>query len=563
MLNLSISSEQPRSNASSAPVSLRTIRPIAVYALNGLAVWHDQLLAIDSIRGFLLRIDPATDNTTVLNAYHAEQFVDATGLAIWDETIWFAQENSVYFCNFNNLNPQLFVTLPYPVDGVGIWESTLYITCQKLGYILVYERETKRKITQFPLPGVGRANLTVQGEELWLCDRTEQTVYCLDRATGELSFSILTPFDSPTGLAFAPNAETGQPLLLVSYASEEVYIRDNPNEDPSHEIAYRDRTFIHPLHFRYDRAGRYALSNGYLVEMSYVEELLPLDEVSLENLEWRIALPAETDRQKVRAVEAIGLPFTEEVQEGQRVAVFKLDTLKSQERRIFGWKALLEVRGIKYQLTPEDVYKAPSLTPEFEARYLIDDDELAMDTPLIQGAAQAAIGTETNLLRKILKIRNYVYDRLSYGIKPHIDSPDVVLERGTGSCGEYVGVLLALARLNGIACRTVGRYKCPPYPERQRIPLEPDYNHVWIEFYVPNFGWLPMESNPDDIIERGPYPTRFFMGLPWFHAEIGKGITFESLRSGGVPIGDLYDISIGDLALNHVRFSILEELPPL
>ncbi len=38
-------------------------------------------------------------------------------------------------------------------------------------------------------------------------------------------------------------------------------------------------------------------------------------------------------------------------------------------------------------------------------------------------AAREAIGTETNLLRKMFKIRNYVYDKLSYGIKPHIDPP--------------------------------------------------------------------------------------------------------------------------------------------
>jgi transglutaminase-like putative cysteine protease len=85
----------------------------------------------------------------------------------------------------------------------------------------------------------------------------------------------------------------------------------------------------------------------------------------------------------------------------------------------------------------------------------------------------------------------------------------VVLERGVGSCGEYVGALLALARLNGIACRTIGRYKCPPYAEQQRVPLQPDFNHVWLEFYVPGFGWLPMESNPDDVVEQGPYPSRF------------------------------------------------------
>jgi transglutaminase-like putative cysteine protease len=538
----------------------RTIRPIATYALQGLVVWQNRLLALDSLRGYLLQIDPTTDNATILNPHHVDTFVGATGLAMGGETLWFTQENNVYFSSIHDLTPQLFVSLPYIADGVGVWESTIYITCQKAGYIFIYERLTKRQITRFALPGVGVANLTLREEELWLSDRTEQTVYCLDRATGTVQFSLLTPFEQPTGLAFM-SSPTGPSTLYVAYASEEVYIRDNPNEDPSHELTFRDRTFIHPLHFQYHAQARYATSNGFLIEMSYVEEMLPLDEVQLENVEWRIALPSETQRQTVKRVEAIGRPFTEEIQAGQRIAVFKFASLQPDERHIFGWKALIEVRGIKYQLTPDDI-KPMALSPEFQARYLVDDDELAMATPVIQRAAKEAVGTETNLLRKVLKIRNYVYDKLSYAIQPHIDSPDVVIDRGTGSCGEYVGLLLALLRLNGIACRTVGRYKCPPYADRQNQPLEPDFNHVWIEFYLPNYGWLPMESNPDDIVERGPYPTRFFMGLPWYHAEIGKGVTFESLRSNGRPVSEQVDVSIGDLALNHIRFTILGELPP-
>ena len=346
----------------------------------------------------------------------------------------------------------------------------------------------------------------------------------------------------------------------MAYAGEEPYIRDNPNADPSFELTYRDRTFIHPLDYYYDRPGRYALSNGYLIEMSYVEELSPLEEdVYLERVEWRIALPAETNRQKVRHVEPIGLPFTEEIQDGQRVAVFKFD-IQSNARHLFGWKALIEVRGIKYRFTPKDVENVPNLLPEFQTRYLVDDDDLAMDTAIVRRAAREAIGSETNFLRKMFKIRNYVYDQLSYGIKPHIDTPDVVLERGVGSCGEYVGVLLALSRLNEIACRTIGRYKCPPYAEQRHVPLQPDYNHVWLEFYVPGLDlWLPMESNPDDVVEQGPYPSRFFMGLAWYHIEIGKGISFETVTSKGFP---LENISIGELALNHIRFTILEELPP-
>lgn len=544
----------PAQTASSPSKNLsgrRTIRPIGAAAIAGITFSGDKLIAIDSIKGHLLEIDPTNDNTTILNSHQVADFVDVSGLCLWEDTLWCTQEDTVYFCQMGDYKLKSFVTLPYTANGVAVWESTIYITCQKAGYILIYDRNTRRQITRFYAPGVGIENIAVRGEEIWICDTIEQTVYCHDRATGAVKFSVLTPFEHPTGLAFANNSD-----LYVAYAGEEAYIRDNPNADPSYELTYRDRTFIHPLDYYYNPQGRYALSNGYLIEMSYVEELAPLEEVDLEQVEWRIALPSQSDRQKVRSVEPVGLPFSEEELNGQKVAVFKFASLKPGERHIFGWKALIEVRSIKYRLTPKDVEKIPELAPQLQ-RYLIDDDELAMDNPIVSRAAREAIGTETNILRKMYSIRNYVYDQLSYGIKPHIDTPDIVLDRGIGSCGEYVGVLLALSRLNNIACRTIGRYKCPPYPEQKHIPLQPDFNHVWLEFYIPGLGWLPMESNPDDVGEGGPYPARFFMGLAWYHIEIGKGISFETVTSKGEK---LEDISIGDLAINHIRFTILEEL---
>ncbi|MFH7024641.1 MAG: transglutaminase domain-containing protein [Heteroscytonema crispum UTEX LB 1556] len=539
----------------------RTIRPLSAAALGGIAFIQDTLIAIDTTKGHLLQIDPLSDNTKILNPHQVRDFQGVTGLAVWEDTLWLTRDNSVYLCKLNSLGLEHFVTLPYPANGVAVWESTVYVSCQKLNVILIFDRETRKEITRFYAPGVGVENLAVSEETLWVSDTTEQTVYCIDRATGEVQFSVLTPFDSPTGIAIYANADTDKDTLYVAYASEEPYIRDNPNADPNHELTYRDRTFIHPLHYHYDPEKRCALSNGYLIEMSYAEEISPLEEVYLPDVEWRIALPSETNRQKVKHVEAIGLPFTEEVIEGQRVAVFKFDALTPGERHIFGWKALLEVRGMKYRITPRDVQEFTEIPPEFQARYLVDDDELAMDTAIVRRAAREAIGSETNLLRKMYSIRNYVYDELSYGIKPYIDTPDIVLERGVGSCGEYVGVLLALCRLNGIPCRTVGRYKCPANGELQRIPLQPDFNHVWLEFYIPELGWLPMESNPDDIGNFGPYPTRFFMGLCWYHIEIGKGVSFETLSSKGDRLKK-EEISIGELAINHIRFTILEELPP-
>ncbi|MGF1590585.1 MAG: transglutaminase domain-containing protein [Pleurocapsa sp.] len=539
-----------------------TIRPIAASSIHGI-VFHEGLIwAIDSHNGYLLQIDPETDNTTILNTRNWSDFLGATGLAITGDILWFTNRECVYCCSLvtKDFEPQLFLRSDADLDGIAVWESTLYLTSQKQGKILIYNRHRAAKITHFYAPGIGLENITVKEEEIWLTDTLEQTVYCLDRATGETIFSVLTPFPSPTGLAFKTDT-AGKETLYVAYADREIYIRDNPNAEPNYELQYRDRTFIHPLYFYYNREQNLALSNGYLVEMSYTEEISPLDPIEIKDLEWRIALPAETDRQKILQVEAIGLPFREEIKDGQRIAVFEFDNFNSEQRHVFGWKAILEVWSIKYQLKPDDCENIPQLTAEFKQKYLMDNDNLSMDTEIIQQAAKMAIGSETNLLRQVYSIRNYVYDKLAYGIKPHIDTPDIVLKRGVGSCGEYLGLLLALCRLNGIACRTVGRYKCPGDPLKRNIPLQPDYNHVWMEFYLPGYGWLPMESNPDDLFEGGPYPTRFFMGLSWYHAEMAKDTAFEIIASEGVKI-EKETASIGELSLNHIRFIILEELQP-
>jgi transglutaminase-like putative cysteine protease len=541
----------------------KTIRPIAASSIYGIVFHQGLLWAIDSRNGYLLQIDPLTDNTTILNTNYWSDFLGATGLAITDDILWFTKRERVYCCSLitGDFEPQLFLKLDYDIDGISVWESTVYLTCRKMGQILIYDRERRTKITHFYAPGIGAENITVKAEEIWLTDTIEQSVYCLDRATGETKFSVLTPFESPTGLTFHTDTATGKETLYVAYADQEVYIRDNPNAEPNYELQYRDCTFIHPLYFHYNSAKKYARSNGYLVEMSYTEEISPLDPITLENLEWRIALPAETDRQKIREVSAIGLQFTEEVKDGQRIAVFKFPQFNSEKRYIFGWRAIVEVWSIKYQIKPRDCENIPRLPAQFDQKYLVDDDNLAMDTDIIIRAASESIGSETNLLRQVYSIRNYVYDKLAYGIKPHIDTPDIALERGVGSCGEYLGLLLALCRLNGIACRTVGRYKCPPNPLKRNLPLQPDYNHVWMEFYLPGYGWLPMESNPDDLFEGGPYPTRFFMGLAWYHAEMAKDTSFEILTCEGVKV-EKETVSIGELAINHVRFMILDELQP-
>lgn len=557
------------------------IYPLSVARLCGLGIWQGKFISLDRFQGYIVQIDPASENVCILNQQQVDVFRDSNGLTVQDDTLWFTKGTRVYACDLQTWEITYVAEVRDRAEGVAISGNTLYVSNSRLGLIFVVSAANGNLITQFRAPGVGVEHLAARAEELWVADQGEQTVYCLDRATGEQRFSLLTPFEHPSGLQFLPRsapaavtntagsgqttaAASEQPTdqIFVLYSSEQLYIQDDPNGYEPHRLARRDRSLIQPLHYSYRPGKPYALSNGYRLELCYVEELAPLDPVALENVEWRIALPSNTDRQRVVSVEPFGLPFEVVEQEGEKVAVFRFEKLQEHDRLVFGWRAIIDTYGIKYQLLPKDVDLTEEFSEEFKARYLVDNENLAMDTPIVQWAAKEAVGTETNPLRQILSIRDYVYDRLSYRITPHIDNPDVVLERGTGSCGEYVGVLLALCRLNGIACRTVGRYKCPQHPELLQVPLFPDYNHVWLEFYLPGIGWLPMESNPDDV-DYGPHPMRFFMGLAWYHAEIGRGLKFEQVFSQGTNIKELPgDLSIGNLSVNHVRFRIMEELIP-
>jgi glutamine cyclotransferase len=145
----------------------RTIRPLSAATLYGIAFIQDTLIAIDSAKGHLLQIDPLSDNTKILNSHQVREFRDVTGIAVWEDTLWVTRDNSVYLCKLNSLGLEHFVTLPYPADGVAVWESTVYVSCQKLGCIVIFDRETRKEITRFYAPGVGIENLVVtRGDSL-------------------------------------------------------------------------------------------------------------------------------------------------------------------------------------------------------------------------------------------------------------------------------------------------------------------------------------------------------------------------------------------------------------
>jgi hypothetical protein len=173
----------PNSDCAFPGVSLQhsTIRPIGVYALSGLAADSAGLLAVDAVRGYLLAVNPLTNNTIILNPHYVSSWIGVNGLTLWQENFWYAKGQEVIYCDRHTLIPTVFTRLPYPVTGVAIWETIVYVSCQKSGYIHLFDRASGEPLARIPQPGIGTETLTIFKDQLWVCDRAEQTVYCLDR----------------------------------------------------------------------------------------------------------------------------------------------------------------------------------------------------------------------------------------------------------------------------------------------------------------------------------------------------------------------------------------------
>ncbi|HEX6888533.1 MAG TPA: transglutaminase family protein [Candidatus Nanopelagicales bacterium] len=603
------------------------VRPLAARELRGLVWVGRRLLTSDTRTGRLALVDPATDDTQVLGLELGEALRGARGLARSHGALWWTTADGVHRATWTEgegggeagrdeaapaepapAHPagahRAGADLPrcgapelvLPVGGaeaITTHDDRLYLVVGGVLHELdlaAVERRAARgpspveqpadgadalrelSLRSVALPGVGRPCIAATAEALWCSDDVEQTVTCLDRGTLERRFAVVTPLEGPTAIAARREPGATHDSVHVAYYEDEPYLKDNPWIDPCWEVRYRDRALVHALHVHHDAEARMAWSTGHRVRMHYYVELAPDDDVltdgrALTDVVWRMALPIESPRQRVVAIEPIGLPFEladEPDLDGrsQPVAVFRLPRVDRGTRLLLGWRATLEVFGIKHQLRPEDLDGAPDLDAARVAAYLVDDGDLDLGAPEVEAATSAAVGALTSPLLRARAIRAHVYDRLEYEMG-NADSPVGVLARGTGSCGEYVGTIMALLRTDGLACRVAGRYKVP-YQPWNAGPLHPDFNHVWVDLYLPGHGWVPVESNPDDVTPGGPYPDRFFMGLPWRHVEVGKDISFEHVTFDAGPDARRPRRRIGArrLSRNHIRFDVLAELAP-
>jgi hypothetical protein len=565
---------------------IKAYRPFFFENLSGItSVGANKVLLCDRNRGILTEVDLLSEIETFKKKYNVNDFAGVDSICYLDNFLYFVYKNQIYKVEYysqkDKIEPDLITQIfDYSsFTGIAVDENKIIYLITEENNILVYNLDTQGIENIGTSPGISAVDdLCYWQGNLFIVDSKEQTVYVFNLEKREIIDEILTPFENPTGITVVYNEKVGREILYVAYSrpSFEVYDTGDSEFKLKIDTAVRDN-FIYPLIYQSDRDRKAVRSNGFLVEMSYVRKLHALPEIAREyrkiiNLDWKISIPMDSDRQKLLSLQPIGnLPMRiEEItqEENRKVAVFPIDEIDlATERRVFGWKALIEVQSLKYLIKEKEVRDISKEELERYSKYLQNEAQLDMESPYVIKAAKRAIKNvpeeqQNNVLVKAKAIRDYIYRKVTYVMDAYNDGTEAVLKSGQGSCGEYLNVFLSLFRLNNIPARKCGNYKIPAYkmqPGAKSVYLSPDFNHVWLQFYVPDLGWVPLESSADDeAASFREWAKRYFMALSWYHVECRMGDYFEDVfeRRNEQP----FFLSPNDLSINDIKFKVISEL---
>ncbi|MGA1473739.1 MAG: hypothetical protein ACO4AI_00990 [Prochlorothrix sp.] len=143
------------SSAVSSALHSSIIYPLSVARLCGLGVWQDQFVSLDRFQGYVVQIDPRTDEVRILNRQQVDVFRDSNGLTVQGDTLWFTKGTRVYSCDLQTWETTYVAEVRDRAEGIAIAGKTLYVSNSRLGLIFVVSAVHGNVITQFRAPGVG------------------------------------------------------------------------------------------------------------------------------------------------------------------------------------------------------------------------------------------------------------------------------------------------------------------------------------------------------------------------------------------------------------------------
>ncbi|MEG1996980.1 MAG: S-layer homology domain-containing protein, partial [Clostridiales bacterium] len=182
---------------------------------------------------------------------------------------------------------------------------------------------------------------------------------------------------------------------------------------------------------------------------------------------------------------------------GRRYGIYHIGSLAPGESRVFYQKYGVKISSIRYDVNSSGgAYAYDQVSPL--SLYLLPEQDIQSDDAAISAYVKTVIGTETNPYTVARLLFAAVNLRLSYSEQQQAQDGISVLNRGIANCEGYTNLLVALLRAAGIPARCQSGYLFQPDSQVASLPVDPrngwlqidKLRHTWLEFYLPNTGWM-------------------------------------------------------------------------
>jgi len=303
-------------------------------------------------------------------------------------------------------------------------------------------------------------------------------------------------------------------IVVLSLSNLQVLLSQ---ESPGFSNYYKTRLDSSYVSYRNPRV--------YNVEMSY--EITP-DPAKIDrdqDLKVWIPIPREWDSQKnVQIVSIQPEPHSQFTDPEYGNKIFYWDFGKYPIKP--SYKVNIQVRLLSYEvytMIDSSNIKPYDKTSKEYVLYTKSGTTIHI-TPKVRELAKEAIGNETNPYLQAQKILTFVHRKIQYyqGMNRNLDdmfSNSKIDERSgeeyfTGDCSHYSALFVAMCRSEGIPARCVyGRIGWRPYFNEGNSTMYSNLDtmltddgfagaqhhglgpHMWAEFYLTNYGWIPVDPN--------------------------------------------------------------------
>jgi len=144
--------------------------------------------------------------------------------------------------------------------------------------------------------------------------------------------------------------------------------------------------------------------------------------------------------------------------------------------------------AISYEVDPVKIAVYDKDDPEY-ILFTRSGKYIEANIPKIIETATDIVRNETNPYAAAYSIYEWVINHMTYQLVGGLKGAEFAFENGYGECGDYSALFVALCRAAGIPAR--------PVAGRWATSEESDW-HVWAEFYLPGYGWIPVDPTIAD-----------------------------------------------------------------